>query len=210
VLFFRYFKDGEAEYIARTWLLDPVETEARTKRTRSKRTREPWNGRDFYVSFGASERRSWDDAREYGFISGGGDPWYSRTLNHLEPGHRVFVNIPQTGYVGVGIVTESAQPVKDFVVDVGGKPTPILDLPLRADMARDVDDPEKCEYLVRVRWLETIDPGQAYWQTGMFANQNTACRLTNRFTLEKLYQRFNVSEEDEDAQAAELVEEHPA
>lgn len=81
--------------------------------------------------------------------------------------------------------------------DVDGKQTPILELPLRADMTRDVDDPEKCEYLVRVRWLETVDPSEAYWQTGMFANQNTACRLTNRFTLERLYQRFNVSEEDE-------------
>lgn len=107
------------------------------------------------------------------------------------------MNIPQTGYVGVGIVTESAQPVKEFTVDVDGKQTPILELPLRADMTRDVDDPEKCEYLVRVRWLETVDPSEAYWQTGMFANQNTACRLTNRFTLERLYQRFNVSEEDE-------------
>lgn len=82
-------------------------------------------------------------------------------------GHRVFVNIPQTGYVGVGIVTASAQPVKEFSVEIdGGKQTPILNLPLRADMTRDVDDPEKCEYLVHVRWLETLrrDSGEVVWR----------------------------------------------
>lgn len=32
------------------------------------------------------------------------------------PGSRVFVNIPKTGYVGVGTVKEEAVPVKDFKV----------------------------------------------------------------------------------------------
>jgi len=53
-LFFRYFKDGSAEYIARSWLLDPVEVEGRTKRG-TKRTQETWNGHDFYISFGEDE-----------------------------------------------------------------------------------------------------------------------------------------------------------
>jgi hypothetical protein len=197
VLFFRYFKDGEAEYIARTWLLDPDETESRGRR--SKRTRRAWNGRDFYVGFGIGGTRSWDDAREYGFISGGGGPHYSRPLNRLEPGHRVFVHIPKSGYVGVATVTESAQPVKDFTVEVDSKQTPLLDLPLKANMAYDVDDSEKCEYVVRVRWLKALDPSEAYWETGLFANQTTACRLTNQFTLDKLYQRFDIRQDDNDS-----------
>lgn len=81
-------------------------------------------------------------------------------------GHRVFVNIPQTGYVGVGIVTASAQPVKEFSVEIDGKQTANPQPPLRADMTRDVDDPEKCEYLVHVRWLETLrrDSGEVVWR----------------------------------------------
>ena len=131
-LFFRYFKDGEAEYIARSWLLDPVEAEVRRKRVGTKRTRAPWNGRDFYVSFGEDGHRDWEDARRYEFISGGGGKWYSGTLSLLEPGHRVFVNIPQAGYVGVGIVTESVQPVDEFIVDVDGVKMPVLEAPLNA------------------------------------------------------------------------------
>jgi len=122
----------------------------------------------------------------------------SGTLNLLEPGHRVFVNIPQTGYVGVGIVTESAQPVSDFIVDVDGVRKPILEAPLNAtNMDRKVDDPESCEYLVRVDWLDTIPVDQAYRETGFFGNRNTACRFRHRATLEKLYQRFDVSDDDE-------------
>jgi hypothetical protein len=197
-LFFRYFKDAAAEYIARSWLLDPVEAEGRTKLAGSKRTQETWNGRDFYVSFGEDDQRNWEDARRYGFISGGGGRWYSGTLNLLEPGHRVFVNIPQTGYVGAGIVTESAQPVSDFIVDVDGAKKPILEAPLKATkMDRKVDDPENCEYLVRVDWLDTIPVEQAYRETGFFGNRNTACRFRHRATLEKLYQRFDVNDDDE-------------
>jgi hypothetical protein len=198
-LFFRYFNDGSAEYLARSWLLDPVEAEVRRKRTGTKRTQAPWNGRDFYVSFGEDEQRSWEDARRYGFISGGGGKWYSGTLSLLEPGHRVFVNIPQTGYVGVGTVTESVQPVSEFTVDVDGVRKPILEAPLQApNMTREIGDPDRCEYLVRVDWIKTVPRDEAYWEPGFFANQNTVCRLRQPLTLEKLYERFGISDEIED------------
>jgi hypothetical protein len=199
-LFFRYFKDGSAEYIARSWLLDPVEAEVRRKRTGTKRTQAVWNGRDFYVSFGEDEQRSWEDARRYGFISGGGGKWYSGTLSLLEPGHRVFVNIPQTGYVGVGMVTESVQPVNEFMVEVDGVRKPILEAPVKApNMGRELSDPGRREYLVRVDWLKTVPRDEAYWETGFFANQNTVCRLRQQFTLDKLCRHFGVADGTEDA-----------
>lgn len=40
---------------------------------------------DYYVSFGDGPTRSWVDAIRYGFASGGGGRWYSRTLKLLEP-----------------------------------------------------------------------------------------------------------------------------
>ncbi|MBA3380344.1 MAG: DUF91 domain-containing protein [Actinobacteria bacterium] len=204
-LFFRYFKDGSAEYIARSWLLDPVEVEGRTK-WGTKRTQETWNGHDFYISFGEDEARTLEDARQYGFVSGGGGRRYSGPLNLLERGHRVFVNVPGKGYVGVGVVTESSQPVKDFIVDVDGTKKPILDAPIRAErMDRQVDDPDLSEYLVRVRWIKTLPVEKAYRETGFFGNQNIACRFRHRPTLEMLYRRFGVSEDpDEDATAVIL------
>lgn len=199
-LFFRYFKDGPAEYIARSWLLDPVEAEVRRKRVGTKRTQAPWNGRDFYVSFGEDDQRDWEDARRYSFISGGGGKWFSGTLSLLEPGHRVFVNIPQSGDVGVGVVTESVRPVNEFTVVDDGNRKPILEVPLNApNMARELGDPERCEYLVRVDWLTTVPRDEAYWEKGFFANQNTVCRLRQPFTLEKLYEHFGVSDDVEDA-----------
>jgi hypothetical protein len=80
VVFFSYFKDGDHEYLARSWLIDPVEAESRTARARAdgarvRKVTGTWNGQDFYVSFGEGETRSWDDAIKYGFVSGGGGPW---------------------------------------------------------------------------------------------------------------------------------------
>lgn len=196
-MFFRYFQDGDHEYLTRSWLIDPQEAEAKTSKTTTQKGKETWNGQDFYVSFGEGGRRNWDDAMKYGFVSGGGGRWYSRTLEQLFPGARVFVNIPGTGYVGVGKVTEEVVPVNDFMVDINGNPTPILDAPLQAkEMDRGVGDLEKSEYLVRVEWIKTLPREQAYKEKGLFGNQNTVTKLRNRFTLERLVQHFGVESSD--------------
>ncbi len=103
------FKDGDREYLTRAWLKDPTEVQAKTEEAQARRRgKEAWNGREFYVSFGHGEHRDWDDARTYGFVSAGGGAWFTRTLRQLQPGHRVFVHVPERGYVGVGRVTETA------------------------------------------------------------------------------------------------------
>lgn len=187
VVFFRYLRDGDTEYLARSWLLNPSEVE-----TRPGRKKRPWNGRDFYISFGDGLERKWEDAKRFGFVSGGGDLWYSRSLNALEPGHRVFVHIPGRGYVGVGTVTERAQPVTKFTVSVDGRDTPILTAPgLMAEaMDHDAEDPEKCDWVVRVEWLKT--GAEPHWEPGLFANQNTAARLRDTDTIQKLEKHFDL------------------
>jgi hypothetical protein len=196
-VFFRYFKDGTHEYLARSWLIDPIEAEGRARRAgASAKTKPVWNGQDFYVSFGVDEQRAWEDAIKYGFISGGGGRWYSQSLNALEPGHRVFVHIPKRGFVGVGVVQETVKPVKEFTVDVNGQMMPILEAPLNAPaMGSKADDPELSEYVVKVRWLKTVPEGDAIWEQGMFANQNTACRLQGEkgeFTIERVSAYFEL------------------
>ena len=193
-VFFRYFRDGDREYLARTWLIDPEEAEAKTAR-KTARGSEPWNGHDFYVSLGEDEHRSWEDWVRYGFVSGGGGRWYSQTLTLLFPGARVFVNIPKTGYVGIGIVKETVVPVSQFLVSLNGSPKPITDAPLKAPrIAEKADDPDLCEYLVRVDWLKTVPKSEAYWEKGLFAIQHTACRMRNKFTIERLCKHFGVEE----------------
>lgn len=198
-VFFRYFKDGEREYLARSWLLDPLEAEGRARRAVGAPKHKPiWNGQDFYVSFGVDEQRTWEDAVKYGFVSGGGGKWYTQSLNALQPGHRVFVNVPKHGFVGVGEVEETVVPVKEFIVDVNGETTPILEAPLKAPaMGNKADDPEMSEYVVRVKWLKTVPESAAIWEQGMFANQNTACRLQGEkgeFTIERISEHFGLDE----------------
>ncbi|MDH4260111.1 MAG: endonuclease NucS, partial [Gammaproteobacteria bacterium] len=103
VLCFQVFANGAEQLLSRTWLLDPVQTQVNAATTVSGPS-EPWNG-EFYCSYGHSETRSWADAVELGFICGGGGPWYSKTLQLLSPGDRVWVKVPGAGFVGVARVT---------------------------------------------------------------------------------------------------------
>lgn len=184
---FNYYQDDGREYVGRTWLIDPQET------SEPPGKREAWNGTDFYVSFGQGPHRSWTDAREYGFISGGQGEWYSRTLDQLFIGARVFVHVPSEGYVGVGEVIKEKTPVTEFEVDSGGEKMDILDEELDAErMEENKDDPELREYLVGVDWKDDRPIENAYWETGMYANQNTVTKMRNKFTLERLYEEFEV------------------
>ena len=198
VVFFQYFRDGEHEFLARTWDADPLRAEGAARPTTPRKARAPWNGQDFYVTFGEDEQRTWEDALRYGFVSGGGGKWYSQSLQALFPGARVFVYIPKTGYVAVGKVLETAQRVNDFEVEMDGQRLPILEAPLRAPKMGDrADDEEQSEYLARVEWQKTLSKEDAIWEKGMFANQNTVVRLRDPFTLERLVEAFALDERED-------------
>jgi uncharacterized protein with ParB-like and HNH nuclease domain/predicted transport protein len=128
-------------------------------------------GRDNYVALGEGEHRTWDDCVKYGFVSAGHGKWYSKPLELLSPGARVFVHVPGKGYTGVGIVQEGPVRVTGFRVQLGGSEVGILDAPLKAPkMGEDADNPDLSEYLVRVEWLRTLPVEEAIWEKGMFAN----------------------------------------
>ena len=189
-VFFRYFKDGDSEYLARSWLVDPEQAETKIKET----GKEPWTG-DYYVSFGEFENRNWDDARKYGFISGGHGVWYSRTLSMLHPPNRVLVHIPGRGYVGVGQVIGDRVKAADLPVSVNARTIPLKQVPdLKATaMWVYADDEQMAEYAVPVKWLAQVPREQAYWENGFFANQNTVCKLRSRFTRDRVLQHFGLS-----------------
>jgi hypothetical protein len=195
VVFFHHFKDNGLSYLARTWLVtQEAEGEPRTS-SKTPRTREPWNGHDWYVSFGEfPDGRVWEDARKFGFISAGGDPWYSRTLNNLPIGARVFACIPKSGYVGVGRVVGQVAQFADAVVTLDGIEQKLADLPLAGAYQHnpDGDTAETAEYVVAVEWEKTVPVGEAIWKTGMFANQNSACRLRKQFTIDTVVQALGL------------------
>jgi hypothetical protein len=191
-VFFQVFQNADDQLLSRAWLIDPGETQANVAAaSRTKGAKEPWNG-EYYVSYGAD--RSWDEARQFGFVGGGGGSWYSRTLKLLSPGDRIWVKIPQTGYVGVGRVTETVCPIKDFKVSTSAGERPVLEVLKDAEQyKRYADDPELSEYLVRVKWLDTVAVKNAVNEVGLFGNQNTVCEPTTpkwRHTVERLKTYF--------------------
>ncbi|WP_049240149.1 hypothetical protein [Serratia marcescens] len=196
VLFFKVFQHGDDQFLSRAWLLDPSETQtnaAQATAGTSAKTKEPWNG-EFYVSFGDPLSRSWEEARRYGFISAGGGSWYSQTLKQLQPGDRVWVKIPATGYVGVGLVQSAVEPVSSFTVNTeDGEKSAMEVLKYRDLYRRNADNPDKSEYFVPVKWLETRGEEDAVNEVGFFGNQNTVCKPTAqkwRHTIEKLKRYF--------------------
>ncbi len=196
-VFFRVFRDEDREYLSRAWLADPGQVEAKIE---AKREKIPWNG-DFYVSFGADQNRDWDEAVKYGFVSAGGGDWYSRTLRMLEPGARIFVNIPGEGYVGVGIVADSVVPIDEFEVeDENGEMRPITSMSLNASNHSTLKtNPEKAEYFVRVDWQKTVPLENAFREKGFFGNQNSAAKPRARrwrTTVDRLQERFGVVKVD--------------
>lgn len=188
---FNYYEEDGREYIARTWLKDPYESEEDEKDD----TREPWNGHDFYANFGENEFRKWEDGREYGFITGGQGEWYHRTMGKAKEGKRIFVNHPGKGYIGVGEVTQEKTPAPEFMVAVeeGEEEVPITEAPLEGDLSQNAEDPDLREYLIGVDWIETRDVENAFWEKGLYANQNTVTKLRDQQTLDRLYEVFDVS-----------------
>jgi hypothetical protein len=50
------------------------------------------------------------------------------------------------------------------------------------------------QYVVPVEWISTNDRSEAIREKGFFANQNSACKFRDRFTLDELVRRFDLGE----------------
>ena len=188
ILFFQVFQGTNERFLSRAWLEEDLELSDEPRPTSD------WNG-EYYVSFGTGERK-WSDAKKYGFISAGGGNWYTRTLSLLHPGDRVWVNIPQTGYVGVGIVAGEMSKAKDAVLTMDGVKRPMATLELSGNYFYS-DDDNYSEYVVPVQWLKTVPEESAIKETGFFGNQNTVCRPTSakwQFTVDRLKSLWNIKE----------------
>ncbi len=195
VIFFQVFQDGNNQYLSRAWLIDPVETESKATAGPAGERGE-WNG-EYYVSFGQSVDRDWEEAVKYGFICGGGGRWYSQTLFLLSPGDRVWVNIPKQGYVGVGVVTGGAVRASDFQVNIDGVDQPFLAIAQANYHRQHIDDEEKSEFFVPVEWTSTKPIDKSVSEVEFFGNQNTVARpKTHKWnhTIERLTQKFGVSQ----------------
>lgn len=204
VVFFAFLEDEGRKYLTRSWLAAGEDNTAGAHSTLPSRKgkRAAWNQRDWFVSFGEYEGgRSWKDGRRFGFVSAGGGPWFSKTLKSVPVGARVNVHIPKLGYVAVGITLAQAQRFDEAKVSINGDWVPLASRDLEGTYRSSIttcDLDEDAEYVIPVRWLVAVPSSDAYWEKGMFANQNSACKLRQEFTLDHLRQHFSLDEHDDD------------
>lgn len=195
VLFFQVFNHGSEQLLSRAWLMDPVHVQVNATATKDDQS-EPWNG-EFYVSFGRDPNRSWNEAVKYGFISAGGGEWYTGTLRLLNPGDRIWVNIPGTGYVGVGAVTGKATPAAEFKVTTPQGEQLFMSVATEGAYHREyIDDPQKSEYFVAVEWQKSLETKNAIKEIGLFGSTHIVCRPKTqkwRHTIERLKDRFKIA-----------------
>ncbi|MXW96865.1 MAG: DUF91 domain-containing protein [Acidimicrobiaceae bacterium] len=199
-VFFRHYRDDDRDYLARTWLVDPQQVEAESRRA-SRTKRRPWNGTDFYIALGrAGMMYRWELASKYGLLSAGG----RSRLRNLKPGTRVFAYMPGSGYVGIGRVTGQMIPARVAEVEIDGERQPLLDQPHPdeewAERAESTD-PDVIEMVVPVEWLapESIrEPDQAFREKGLFASQLTVCKLRDEHTIKAVESAFALASQDAD------------
>ena len=105
-----------------------------------------------------------------------------------------FVNVPGAGYVGIGEVVGAAQRFDSATVMLDGQDTLLSALPLAADYRRDGDtSDDMAEWVVPVQWEATRPQTDAFWVKGMRANQNSAFRLSQQFTIDQVTAAFGVA-----------------
>lgn len=186
-VFFNVFEADGTEWMTTDFLLDQAEVEERTER----KIRAPWSGYYFFNA-GVGNERSWNDMRKFGFAGTCGGDFYSKRLDQLSLGDRIFLYQKQSGYIGYGIVTKTKQLASMFETSAG----PLFDQNLEQQHIKlNADDPSMAEYVIGVDWQKTFELGNARTFKGAFANQNIVCKLRDQPTVDFLINEFEVAGE---------------
>jgi hypothetical protein len=183
-IFFDFFKDGDNEFLGRSWLLDP---EVVAEKSSSKKA--PWSGL-YFVNVGDGQYRSWEDCMEFGFLSAGQGSKYSGPVKKLKVGDKILAYLKGKGYVGYGEVISTAVMAKDFRV---ANKTLLFENELRqAGIKENSDKPELSDWTLGIKWIKTVEREKAVTKPGIFANQNIVCKLRNQSTIEFLKGYFPI------------------
>ncbi|MED1562060.1 hypothetical protein AJ85_18105 [Alkalihalobacillus alcalophilus ATCC 27647 = CGMCC 1.3604] len=101
--------------------------------------------------------------------------------------------MPGVGYIGIGKVIETPQPIKGVTFHVNGTEKGMEELELHdPDILNDKEDLDNCEYVVKVEWIKTVPIEKAFKEKGLKANQNAAFKLNSQYTLDKVSEFFGL------------------
>lgn len=122
----------------------------------------------------AENHRSWDDCRAHGFISAGYGLRYKKQAQQLHTGDIAVAYLSKHGYVGIGRVIDEAVRARDFLI--GNKPLAKVKLNAR-NICHDSDDRDKCEYVIKIKWLVAKKREDAIWKNGLFTARQIRASL---------------------------------
>lgn len=106
-----------------------------------------------------------------------------------------MASVFQTNQDRSGSPPQEITPVSEFDVETPEGTQNILDADTEAvAMGENAEDEALREYIIGVDWADTRPQNKAHWETGMYANQNTVTKLRNQYTLERLYDHFEIDE----------------
>lgn len=151
----------------------------------------------YYFNVDERHERSWADCKKYGFLSAGGGKIFGEQIQSFYKGDVVVAYVGGKGYVGVGIIIEEAVMAKDFRIN--GKKLDELNLKSKRMMEKNADNPEKAEYLVKVKWKATCDTDDAKWirNKRLFAGRMAKASLQNQEeTINFVSSAFNIDLEN--------------
>lgn len=185
--FFNVFESDGREWLTTDALLDQEEVKDRAV----KKAQAPWSGY-YYITGGAEEDRPWEDMRQHGFFTASGKQFFTKRLDQLSVGDKVFYYQKKNGYLGYGIVTQEKVAAADHTLSDGQK---LIDVVPKAYLTKDADDPDNCAYTVGVEWQKTVGTEDARTFSGIFSNQNVVCKIRQQETVDYLKEQFGVREE---------------
>lgn len=147
----------------------------------------------YYYNVGEGFHRNWDDYKAFGFISAGqGIRWRDAMLG-FEKGDVVAAYLKNHGFVGVGILTDRAKPIRE--VTIKGKP--LLSHNLRCQrMADHAESDDLCEYVAPTKWVSAVEREQAKWKTkvGLYTTTHVRASLDGQpKTIAFLEREFGVN-----------------
>lgn len=147
----------------------------------------------YYYNVGEGIHRNWDDYRKFGFISAGQGARWRDAMRGFKKGDVIAAYLKRKGYVGIGIITEAAKPIREVVIK--GKPLLSCEL-ICTNMADNADSDTLCEYVARVNWVVSVKRGEAKWksQSGIYTTTHVRASLDCQpETLSFLEDAFDVS-----------------
>lgn len=131
----------------------------------------------YYYNVGENKhlKRSWDDYRKFGFISGGGAKRWRVAMLGFQKGDVIAAYLKRHGFVGIGILTDRAKPIREVII----KGKPLLSYKLRCPrMAEHAESNELCEYVAPVKWVAAVERTQAKWKSNAGLYTTTLVRAS--------------------------------